>query len=50
MISRIKRRGEKEVQAATGSRTASGDLVLAVGTARELDVFQRAAGAPATKT
>lgn len=50
VISRIRPRDESEVHAATGvAALRCGDHVLAVGTARELDLFQRAAGTPSTE-
>ena len=45
VVSRIRRRGETEVQIATGSSLLhQGDLILAVGTARNLDQCQRIVG------
>ena len=45
VISRIKRRGAADVQAATGSTLLhTGDTILAVGTQRNLDHYQRVVG------
>ena len=45
VVSRIRRRGEAEVQIATGSSLVhQGDLILAVGTARNLDQCQLIVG------
>jgi putative transport protein len=45
VVSRIRRRDEKEVQAATGnSLVHQGDVILAVGTARSLEICQRIIG------
>ena len=45
MISRIKRRGATDVEAASGSALLhTGDTVLAVGTQRNLDQYQRVVG------
>jgi len=47
VVSRIRRRDEAEVQTATGSSLVhQGDLILAVGTVRNLDQYQRVVGSP----
>lgn len=50
VISRVKRRGVAQIQAATGDCPLHcGDLLLAVGTARNLDACQRIVGAASSE-
>jgi putative transport protein len=50
VVSRIRRRDKAEVQTATGSsRVHQGDLILAVGTVRNLDQYQRIVGLPSSE-